>query len=243
MGSNMAFAPFFRLLLLATIFTLPVALFADAKDISAIAPWSWIDWTHVIAFLFMAGALWQIFTMQRALDSKPKLSITCGDSDEFEQIGLKEDERRGFNPWVRNLKLLRIDNDSGAMAERCRVHIRTVTPKPTLETFPLSLRWWSNEQYEIDIEPGGSSYVVLAEHLVRDGVHNGDMFWATFLAQPKTEFQLTVVAFAKDSNAVQESFLMKRKHPDDQLPNQDPFPSLTHLPTSRRKGFMKRVIA
>ena len=175
--------------------------------------------------------LYRVRKAENAIGSKPKLSIACENTGEFEQIGLKEDGRRGFNPWVRNLKLLRIDNDSGVMAERCRVHIRTATPKPSLERFPLRLRWWSNEEYEIDIEAGGSSYAVLAEHLVRDGVHDGgDMFWATFLAQPKTEFHVTVVAFAKDSNAVRESFLMQRNHPEDQLPTQDPFPSVTRLP-------------
>ena len=206
---------------------------------------TWNDLIFIIlalSFLVVAvRLLYRVRKVESAIDSRPNLSITCEDASEFEQIGVKEYGRIGFNPWVRNLKLLRIDNNSGVMAERCRVRIRSVTPKPTLEKLPLDLLWLSNEQPEIDIEPWGSSYIVLAEHLVRDRVHDGDMFWGTFMAQPKTEFQTTVVAFAKDSNAARESFLIKRKHPEHQLPEKDPFPSVTSLPTSHRKGFLKRA--
>ncbi|MBQ12454.1 MAG: hypothetical protein CMJ45_13010 [Planctomyces sp.] len=165
-------------------------------------------------------------TTERTLDLKPDLHIVGGDTNEFEKIGVKEDGRRGYNPWVQNFKLLRIDNDSGMMAQRCRVRIRTMEPEPTLEHFPADLHWLSNGESEIDIEPGGSSYIILTEHRVRDGEHDGELFWPMFLAQPNTEFKVTVVAFAQDSNTALESFVIRLNHPEDQIPTRNAFPSV-----------------
>ncbi|SRR6266545_123014 len=173
------------------------------RVIAAVPPFAF-PLAMITALSILAG-----IRMQRKME--PKLSLECGNTEEFRVVG----PRSGAEQRPR-LTLLKVRNLSTLAARGCKVQLTDVHPPMHSLELPRPLRWRGVNALESEIPSQGVGFVVIAGEA-------GSALEESWRVPPEEDLQVDVTAWAEGSRADVRRF---RLHPGDGWE----WPTVTEIP-------------